>query len=333
MRKRFFELLGDYWWVLLLLIFAGYLLTDLPIFTLILFPIGLLFVLFIFFPFFFQLFAPSFFLIASLKEHFKDTESMPWGKKYVFIPMALLGSVLFVTAQSILTIWVFILAFVIWSSIISPLLTFFLVFIFGLAPLAIITAPFAVWVVDGLGAFLATVIFFLLALFWIGFSKLVASEDYSTTPEDLLGYSPQLYMLGALSLQIIALPFYHIGLPLENSIMLNIGDWVAGWGGAVFILLTLVAWVKWLGVKKKMPKEEREELYRPSVWVYIFGFLITSVLYSAFTTMYFAPVFALYWLNIIFFIAIIARLFVFIKRLFKRKQVEPSKQLEQQKNE
>jgi len=78
--------------------------TDVPIFQYVLWGVGIIFALMILAPVLFQLFAPAFFLISSLIEHFKESKGQSVGKRYVFIPAALVAVVGFVTAQSILSI-------------------------------------------------------------------------------------------------------------------------------------------------------------------------------------------------------------------------------------
>lgn len=332
LRGSVLDFVFKYWWIWIGITVIGYFFTDISIFRYLLYIVAIPIALLFFAPIIIQLvtsiFGPSLVSIFYLIEHFKEARDMPFDKKYIFIPTTLVASVAFLTAQGILSIWVSVATFVIWMSVIGAFFAFLLLFIFGLFPVAIFAAPFVILFTEGLSGFFAIVVFFLLALFWVGLSKLAFSEDYTTTPEDFLGYSPQLYLLGALSVQIIALPFYQLGLSFENNALLSAGDWIAGWGGAIFMLLALVAWFKWRGLKKKLSKEEKESLYRPSVWVYVFGFFVTSILYSAFLDMYSAPVFALFWLNTIFTVVIIVRIFSFIRGFFKQKLPKPNKQLE-----
>jgi len=306
-RERFIEILGEYWWVLLIFVGVGYFFTDKPIFKYIIYIIAIPFALMIFLPFIIQLFSPAFILVSSLIEHFREAESMPFGKKYIFIPMALVSAISFSTAQMILSVWVFILSFVIWASVIGFFLAFLLMFLFGLAPIAILTAPFLMWYKEGLTLFIGTGLFFLVTLFWFGFSKLAFSEDYSSTPEDFLGYSPQLFLLGALSFQVIALPFYQFNL-------FGVGGIISDLGGAIFLILALISAFKWRSLKKKLSIEEKEYLYKPSVWVYILGFFFTNILYVVFQN-FEAPIAVLLWLNIFFLLALMGRFF----RLFRRK--------------
>lgn len=313
-RKRFVGILGKYWWILLIPVGAGYFFTDIPIFKYLIYVIAIPFALLIFLPFIIQLFSPAFVLVLSLIEHFREAESMPFGKKYVFIPMALVSAISFSTAQMILSVWVFILSFVIWASVIGFFWTFLLTFLFGLAPIAILTAPFLVWYKGGFPLFIGIGIFFLITLFWFGFSKLAFSEDYSSTPEDFLGYSPQLFLLGALSFQVIALPFYHFKL-------FGAGNIISDLGGAIFLLLGLISAFKWRSLKKKLSIEEKEDLYKPSVWVYIFGFLVTNTLYVAFQN-FEAPTAVLFWLNGFFLVALIGRFFGQFRRKTKVQKVE-----------
>lgn len=309
-RQKLFELLGNYWWLLLIIVAILAFTTDVPIFQWVLWSVGIIFALMIFAPFLFQLFAPAIFLISELGKHFQESKGQSPGKRYVFIPTALLAVVGFVTAQSILSIWVFILSFLIWASVIGFFFTFITVFFFRLAPLAILTAPFVIWYQAGFIEFLGVVIFFLITLFWFGFSKMAYSEDYwKSTPETFLGYSPHIFLLGALSFQVIALPLYNFNLT-------GAGNFVSDVGGTIFLFLAFIAAFKWRAIKKKLSEEEREKLYRPSAWIYIFGFILTSLLYAEFEQKFGAPTAILFWLNGFFFVALIGRFL----GLFKRKK-------------
>lgn len=309
-RQKLFGILGKYWWILLIFVVVLAIVTDIPIFKFALWGVGIIFALMIFAPFLFQLFAPAIFLISSLGEHFAESKGQSTGKRYFFIPAALLAAVGFVTAQSILSIWVFILSFLIWASVIGFFFTFITVFFFGLAPLAILTAPFVVWYQVGFVEFLGVVVFFLITLFWYGFSRMAFSEDYwKSTPETYLGYSPHIFLLGALSFQVIALPLYQFGLN-------GAGNLVSDAGGAIFLLFALISAFKWHAMKKKLSEEERKNLYRPSAWIYIFGFILTSLLYAEFEQKFGVPTAILFWLNGFFFVALIGRFF----GLFKRKK-------------
>ena len=311
-RQKLFGLLGKYWWVLLILVVILALVTNIPIFKFALWAVGIIFALMIFGPFLFQLFTPAFVLISSLAEHFNESKGQSAGKRYIFIPAALVAAVGFVTAQSILSIWVFIISFLIWSSVIGFFFTFLTVFFFGLAPLAIITAPFVIWYQAGFVEFLSVVIFFLITLFWYAFSKMAFSEDYwKTTPETFLGYSPHTFLLGALSFQVIALPLYNFGLN-------GAGNIISDAGGAIFLLLSLISAFKWRSIKKKLPQEERENLYRPSAWIYFLGFILTNLFYAEFQQRFGAPTAVLFWLNGFFLVALIGRFFGIFKRKKKK---------------
>ena len=140
------------------------------------------------------------------------------------------------------------------------------------------------------------------------FTSKILSENYlKQTPEDFLGYSPQTFLLGALSFQIIALPFYRFGLS-------GVGNTISDMGGAIFLMLALIAAFKWRAIKKRLSAEEKESLYRPSVWVYIFGFLLTNLLYIEFKQSYDAPTAVLLWLNTFFLVVLIGRFFGILKR-------------------
>lgn len=320
-RDRFIEILGNCWWVLLLIGAIGYFFTDVPIFRYIIYVIAIPFALMIFLPFIVQLFSPAFVLVSSLIEHFREAKNMPFSKKYIFVPMSLVSAISFSTAQMILSIWIFILSFVIWESVIGFFWTFLLIFLIGLAPVAIITAPFLMWYRGGFALFFTTGIFFLITLFWFGFSKLAFSEDYySLTPEDFLGYSPQLFLLGALSFQVIALPFYRISSSIESLALLWIANLTSAIGGLIFLILALAASIKWIIAKRKLSDKEKATLYRPSLWIYVLGFLVTS-LFSMMPE-YQAPLGTIAILNIIFLVALIGRFFGLFRRKPKIQKIE-----------
>ena len=274
----------------------------------------------IFGPTLIQLFAPGLALIATLITHFKESKDQPIGKRYIFVPAALFSAVAFVSAQSILSIWILVLSFMIWVSVIGFFFTFVAFFLFGLAPFAIITAPFIVWYKVGFAGFLATALFFLIALCWNGFSKLAFPADYwKRTPDDFLGYSPQTFLLGVLSFQVIAMPFYRFGFN-------GVGTFISDYLGTIFLLLALVAAFKWRSIKKKLSLDEKNELYKPSVWVYICGFLLTNLLYGEYQQSYDAPTAILAWLSIIFLVVLIGRFF----GIFKRKKQKESQLVKQE---
>lgn len=313
-RRRFLTILSKYWWILALVIIAGLIFTKSPIFKYIIFAVATPFLIMLFLPFLLQLFTPAFFLISELLKHFQQACNMPLTKKYIFVPMSLVAAVLFITVQTVLSIWVFILSFFSWADIIGPFFAILLIFFFGLAPLAILTAPFVVWYKAGFPSFLNTLIFFLTVLFWYGLSKLAFSEDYySSTPENFLGYSPQTFLLGTLSTQIIALPFYFFKVP-------NIGSIISDIVGFIFLTLTLISAIKWWLIKRKLSNEEKLYLYRPSVWVYILGFITTDFIYRIYLG-YREDTFILMWLNVFFAFALINRFLGFIHRkIVKRKE-------------
>jgi hypothetical protein len=220
--------------------------------------------------------------------------------------MAILAAVVFILAQTVLSIWIFVISFMIWANVIGTFFAIVLIFFFGLAPLAILTAPFAIWIKEGTSAFFNISAFFLMALFWYGLSKLAFSKDYSSTPEDYLGYSPQTFLLGALSTQVIALPFY-------NFNVFRVGLIISEVGGIIFLLLTIISAIKWFLIKKKLNREEKLSLYKPSVWAYILGFLITDFLYWIFSA-YQVNTAVLTWLNLFFILALIGRFVDYIRK-------------------
>ena len=272
---------------------------DISLLQWILFGAGIIFSLIFFSPFLFRLFAPIFFLISELLQHLRESKGQSAGKRYVFIPAMLFAIAGFVAAQMILSIWIFIVSFMLWEYVFGFLIAF-LIFAF-LSPLAILTAPFIVLLKLGFATFIGASIFFVMALFWFGFHKLIYSEHHwESTPEDFLGYSPYTFLLGALSFQVIALPFYNFGLNAVGNIISDVG-------GGIFLILTLISALKWRTMKNKLSEKEKVGLYRPPVLVYIFGFILTTLLYGQFENMFDAPTSVLTWLNIFFFFALIMR--------------------------
>lgn len=315
-RQKMLSLLGKYWWILLILVAILAFATDVPVFQYALWGVGILFALMIFGPVLVELFAPAFGLISLLVEHFRGSRGQSAGKRYVFIPATLVAAAGFVTAELILSIWVFVLSFAIWEGVIGFFFTFLTTFFLGLAPLAMISAPFVVWFQAGFVNFLGVAIFFLMTLFWFGFSKMAFSEDsFKSTPEDFLEYSPHIFLLGALSFQVIALPFYGFGLD-------GAGNAISNTGGFVFLVLALIAAFKWLAIRKKLSEVERENLYRPSVWIYIYGFILTDLLYAEFTEKFGAPTAVLFWLNGFFLVAMLGRFFGLFRRRKKVAQIQ-----------
>jgi hypothetical protein len=313
-RNSFIEYLAEYWWVLLIFAGIGYFFTDISVFKYIALVIATPFALMIFLPFIIWLFLPAFALVTTLSEHFSNSEGMSFGKKYIFIPMALISGLSFFTVQMILSVWILILSFVIWSSEIGFVWTFILTFVLGLAPITIISAPFLAWFNGDIPLFIDTGSFLLMTLLWFGFSKLAFSEDYSSTPEDFLGYSPQVFLLGALSFQVIALAFY-------NFQLFDVGNIVSDVGGGILLLLALISAFKWRSIKKKLSIEEKEYLYKPSVWVYILGFIYTNILYAIFLKIE-APIAVITWLNAFFLVALVVRFFGLFRRKPKNQIIE-----------
>lgn len=306
MIKRLSVILSKYWWLLVIGCIVALFFTKSPIFSYILLIFAIPFLLMFLSPVLIQLFTPAFILFYSLFNHFKEAKNMPFGKKYIFIPMTLLSAVFFILAQTVLSVWIFVISFITWADLIGSFLAILLIFFFGLAPLAILTAPFVLWIKGGLSVFLNIGVFFLMALFWHGLSKLTFSENYSSTPEDYLGYSPQTFLLGTLATQVIALPFYHFKA-------FQIGKVISEIGGLILLGFTVIAAVKWIIIKKNLDKDERLSLYKPSVWIYIFGFLITDFIYKIFKSQEVNTV-VLMWLNLFFTIALISRFIGFIQR-------------------
>jgi len=307
-RQKLVGLLGKYWWALLIVGIGLFAVLGLPVLHYLLLGVGIIIAIIIFAPFVVQLFTPALMSISLLAEHFKDSKGQSGGKRYFFIPASIIAMVSFVTAQSILSIWVFIASFAIWVSVIGYFFSFVGIFLFGLAPIAILTAPFVIWIKMGFAEFLSVLFFFLIALFWYGFSKMAYPENsWKSTPDDFLGYSPHTFLLGALSFQVIALPFYHFEA-------MGIGNLISDFGGFIFLLLALITSFKWRSIKKKMTPEEKENLYRPSAWIYFLGFMVTNLLYAQFRQAYDAPTAILFWLNSFFVVVLIVRFIGIFKR-------------------
>jgi len=308
-RQKLLELLGEYWWILIILVVILAITTDVPIFNYILIGIGAIFALVFFGPFLIQFllqfFSPIFLLIASLIEHFKESKGYSVGKRYFFIPASIFAITGFLIVEIILSFLVLVLSFLIWSRAIGYFFT--IIGMLFLAPITIITAPFVAWAKGGFAEFLSIGIFFLITFFWYSFSKMAFTEDYwKSTPDTFLGYSPQTFLLGALSFQIIALPLYQFGF-------LNIGNIISDLGGFIFLLLAFIAALKWRTIKNKLSDEEKENLYRPSVWIYIFGFFLTDLLFARFKE-FNAPTAVLFWLNAFFLVSLILRFFGIFRR-------------------
>lgn len=314
-RSRMFKFLGRYWWALLILIGVIFLISGVSIWTLLLYAAGIVVALLFFLPLIFHFISPVFVLIAGLIEHYKESKGQSFGKRYIFIPATILAASGFFGAQMILSSWVTIISVLVWASVVGFFITFFGMFFFGLAPLAIISAPFVVWIQSGFIEFVGIGVFFLMTLFWFGFSGMAFSDRFHQTSEDFLGYSPHIFLLGALSFQVIALPFYHFGLS-------GVGDIISDFGGAIFLLLALIAAFKWRAIKKKMPKKDKEGIFKPSVWVYILGVIFTAILLFTFDVSYGAPTAVLFWLLSFFVVALIGRFFGLFNKIGKSRKSE-----------
>ena len=224
MRKRLLNILGNYWWVLLIGVGIGYFFTDIPVFQYIMLAVGIPIALLIFGPFIASLFNPFFVLIVLLLEHFKEAQDLSFGKKFVFIPMSIVGIASFFLTEMVLSIWILVISFLVWEGLIGVFFTIFAFFFLGLLPVGIISAPFVLWWREGFPAFLNLGSFILVAFLWTMISKLAWSEDYLSTPDDFLGYSPHTYVVGALSFQLMSFISY-------NFDWFALGHWLSGLGG------------------------------------------------------------------------------------------------------
>lgn len=297
-RRRLLALLARWWWAVLIALVAVLFATGVPILKYLLYSVAGIFALIVFADLLFRLLSPALLFISTLSEHLAESRGQSFGRRFVFVPATLLATALFVAAQMVLWGWVLIVSLVIWSSVVGMFWSV-VAFFFGLAPIGIVAAPFVMWIKGGFAMFLSTAIFFASVLFWNGLLRLAFSDDYwERTPEDFLGYSPHVFLLGALSLQVLALPFYRFGL-------FNVGTVLSSAGGAFFLLLALVSGLRWLVTKRRLPEDERDYLYKPSAWVYLFGLLLTTLLYFEFDSRYDAPTGILFWLNGFFFIALL----------------------------
>ncbi|MCL5038176.1 MAG: hypothetical protein M1269_13895 [Chloroflexi bacterium] len=284
---------------------------------------------------FFILFTrPIFASIASFKAFRKyliNGERITFGQKWVFLPFSIFGISLFLLAQGVLWAWIIIFTIyvmtswdIIWGLGISILLP----------PLAIFAAPFIAWYKSGFTAFISVGTLLLMVIFWFFFSKLsftskiigsgeIESEDYDKfSPEQILGYSPNLFILGALSLQVIASPIYYLAIYVfpYGSIYQTIAIWtgfiLSNYGGFFYLLLAIITAFMWLSAKKKLSEDLKERLYKPSVWIYILGFFFTSILGGYFNTLEVHAA-VINWLNGYFLVALIIRFIGFIYRKFK----------------
>ena len=310
MRKRLLEILGNYWWVLLIGAGIGYFFTDIPVFQYLMLAIGILFALLIFMPFVVTLFGPLFVLIGGLLEPFKEAQDLSFSKKFVFMPMSFVGVTTFAFTQVLLSIWIVIISFLAWEALIGPFLTILGFFFFGLAPVGIVSAPFILWWKEGLSAFFYAGSWILMAFLWTLISKLAWSEDYLLTPDDFLGYSPHTFVVGALSLQVLAYFAYMFDL-------FTLGIWISDLGGWIFLILAIISGIQWHRLKRRLSKEERHMLYKPSVWMYILGFLMTNGLSSDIGEFQVSSA-VLLWLNTYFVIVLIWRLIAQIVRRIRR---------------
>ncbi len=128
LRRKTFNFIIGYWWIWLILCLILIVFTDLLIFRYIVHIVATPLALLFFLPFIIQLFFPISSLIYFLIKHFKEAKCMPFGKKYVFVPMAIVSSISFMAAQIILSIWVFVSSFLIWSSLAGFFFAFLLFF-------------------------------------------------------------------------------------------------------------------------------------------------------------------------------------------------------------
>ena len=289
----------------------GHSFMDASIFQKIGIAAGVIVALCIFIPIIIHFLSPVYLLFSSLTKHFRESKKMSFGKKYILMPCTFLSLSSFSLAQIILYLWLFVISFLVWAIVIGPFWTFVLTFFFGLAPVAMITAPFVSWYNFGGIGLLATAPVLFVAFAWIWLSKLAFNspldsfDDYAT-PEDFLGYSPQIFLLGALSLQIIALGFYKFKFHYLGNIISDVG-------GGILLIVSIVSVFIWLSCKKKLSHDGVMVFYKPSIWVYVLGFFITNIIYSEYEDAD-ARIAVIFWLNVFFTFALLSRFTMFIFR-------------------
>ena len=324
---RIFNFIVKHWWKLFIIIgfiSVSYFFIGFTLFKYVIYIIAILFFIFLLLPYFAPLFFPTFLLISSLKDHFKTilnynslSKTDPWYKNYIFVPMALVSLTLFIIAHFVLFMWIFISSVLIWSSILGPFLTFIFTFILMLLfdlviYLAILTTPFIVWYKFGFSEFLNIAAFFIIAIFWYILLKFAFPKKYHESISiNFINFS-YIFLLGALSLQIIALPIYVLSLFIGNSTLRIIGDGIAVIGGGLLLLLSFVSAIVLTSEKKKLTLEEKE-FFHPPIIVYFFAWLISGFLHGVVVFRYGiqAPVLSL--LVSLFLILLIIRFLGFIK--------------------
>lgn len=311
-RRKYLSYLKNYWWVILLAFIPVVYFSEFPLVKTVSYTIAVLVGLFMFYPYIIQFFSPIVLLISGLYNHYRNADEMSFTRRYLYEPFSLISLSAFLLAQIVLGITLLVFSIVIWGSSIGFGLTVFLYFFFGLAPLGIISAPLVVFVSSGVFKGIGVLFFFLIAGLFGGFRKLVFSENYDRTAMDYMGISPKLYLLGALSIQVLALPIYYFDSLSFLSEPTKIFSTLIG---LVLILLAAITSFKWLK-RKKRGDLKRYRMHKPSVWLYIGGYLLTNVLYKRFEE-FGVTTYVVSLLNIYFFVALLYRLFCFLKRKYK----------------
>lgn len=299
-RARALRFFADYWWVLSIAALVGAWLTDIPILRFGLWAAGIPILLLIALPVLLYAFSPLFGLFEALLENFSSASPARGVKRWFWTPLSLIAATAFVLAQVVLVGWSFIVAFVVWEDVVGDIVAIIAMLFLGLAPIAMVLAPFVALVRDGWASFAAIGVMLVMTVLWPLMGRIAFSEEEATlTIEGALGYSPQLFLLGAVGFQVLALALFTLGSRSG-------GEAVAGIGGGLSLLLALIAAISWTMTKRRLNETARVGIYRASVWVYVLGFFVTTVLAAA-LAQFTEELATITWLNMLFLLGIGAR--------------------------
>ena len=320
-RGRFIAFLGRYWWILILILIAitviGNHFTDMSVLQYVLLIVGIPVFLIIFLPNIASLFAPLFALVWSLwslwssVENFFQVDSVSYWRKYISLPLMFFSVFFSSMAQTILLGFILVQSVLIWADVIG-LTWAILLTLFGLAPIIVITSPLVVWYTSDFSSFLFLVFLYFMCLSWsvvlildsLDHRPPIPDEFFEHPTDQVIYYSPQIFLFGALSLQVIALPFYYFDL-------INVGDNISYMLGGVLLLASLVSVVKVRSLRKKISMECLENSYKPSIWIYVLGIVFTQVIYVGFLN-FGAAIDVVAWICVFFTIALISRFLMFV---------------------
>jgi len=303
-RKRAIGVLKKYGWVLVCLVLMGWF-TDIPFFKYTLGLAALPFACLIFLPLLKRLLRPSYHFEIMLIRHYRRHRGLSFAKKYFFIPMTMIAGIAFAVAQCLLCVWILAVSFKTWSSVLGVFWTGILTFYSGLAPVMILLAPVLRGFREGMMPLLVTAVLILTAYFWFRFSKYAFPGRPASPPKAIVGYSPAVFLAGALSFQVIALPFYPLRLPA-------VGNMISVFSGFIFLLFAAMAAVKWRSAEKNLSKEQKKDLYISPILPCILGVLIAGILDYALLS-FGASRIVILCLQAIFVVAAIERLLEFLR--------------------